>query len=406
MKLLFYEMRKNIFRKYMFVLLAIAVSLNILFICQQYCRVGIGLSEGITRTSATEGQWDYYSRLHEMLDGKITLEKVKYVTGKYQEYMPAISNGTYSTEYDPENTETGYFFGDYALLQEHFYSKLEYLVNYRSNNDKIVEQAYQNIDIFKEKENRYEKEKNQYIVRHYENRSLNEFYDFQGWSRLINYDYSDLFVLVLILLAVIPCYYNENKYKMKEIILISKNRKKSYVGYKRYALYLWACFLTAVFAASDCIAIHLLYGLSGGNVKLYALADYQYTAFNGSFLCFYFLQKALKLLGILLFIEIGFFLGRILHNIYWIYIVLLCLLAAGLYCGGYAYSMNPVRQYLAMLNPFSAFHLTDISKGCYGVCFFDHFVPWVFMFLAVQSGIWLLFRCCLNQRCMSRRKRL
>lgn len=392
MKMLFYEMKKTILRKYMLVLVLAAVALNTLLIYIQYCQAGIGFSEEITEKSATEGEWKYYEKLHEQLDGTVTAEKVEYVTGALAKYKPLISSRMYSMEYDPENTETGYFWGDYSVLQSYFYDKLEYLVKYRSLNDELVEQAQENIAFYEEKGNRYEVGKNQYIVSHYQNRQLNAFYDFQGWEKLFAYDISDLFVFALFLIAIVPCYYQERKDKMTDILLVSRKWRWGYVGNKRLSLCLWAVFLTVLFAAVDSLAVHVLYGLPGAGVKLYTLSDYQYTPFNGSLIGFFLYIQVMKCLCLIFFTEIGILVSRRIGSVYLIYLFLILALAVGVYCSGFVGSNSPLKQYLTLLNPLSAVNLTELYKNCYGISVFGSYVPWVLAFLFVQVCIGFLLR--------------
>lgn len=405
MRFLLYEMRKSIIRKYMFFLLFASIILNMFIIYIQYRQAGIGLSEEITEASSSEKQWKYYVGLHSLLDGKITLEKVSYVRNELENYIPFISSGEYGTEYDPENTKTGYFYGDYSILETYFYSPLEYLVNYQASNDKIVEQAIENIDLFTEKGNQYETEKNQYIVKHYKGRFCSRFYDFQGWNNLIKYDNSDIFVFIFLLLAVVPCYHNENKYKMNEIILVSKNWIKGYLEYKRYALYFWSVFIIIIFSLSDCIMFYLLYGLQGGTVKLYALKEYQYTGFTGSILEFYVFMKILKCMGTLILTEISIFFCRVIKNVYITYIVLVSALAAGIYYSGFTCSTNPLIQYTTLLDPLSVLQFAEMSKKVYGLNFFGHYIPWLFGFVCIQLVVWLIFKFIFNSRLMIMKRR-
>ena len=63
-------------------------------------------------------------------------------------YEPYISSGDFSTDYDPENTETGYFYGDYSILETYFYNPIEYLVNYSRDNEQLTEKATENIKFY------------------------------------------------------------------------------------------------------------------------------------------------------------------------------------------------------------------------------------------------------------------
>ena len=390
MKALIYEMKKNIFRKYMVFLILAALGANILLIYTQYCQAGKGFSDVITRKVSTEKEWSYYKELHAQFDGTITKEKVRNLTEKMADYEPHISSGDFSTEYDPDHTETGYYYGDYSILETYFYNPIEYLVNYSISNGQLTEKASENIEFYNKTGNSCEEEKNQYILSRYQNRRLTEFYDFQGWKQLISYDYSDLFLFVLLLLAIVPCYYNEQKYKMTEIILASKGQKKAYTYLKHGAVYLWIIGIVFAAASVNFLIIKVLYGLDGGWTCLYALSDYQYTPLNLSLFGFFLFINIMKCLSLIVFARIGFCISGKVKNIYMIYLILLAGMAVCLYCSGFVCSSSPVKQYLTLLNPLSGFQIYELEKGCYGMNVFGHYVPWLAAYLCVQTGILLL----------------
>ncbi len=390
MKALIYEMKKNIFRKYMLFIILAALGANILLIYTQYCQAGKGFSDVITRNVSTEKEWSYYKELHAEFDGTITKEKVSNLTGKMDAYEPYISSGDFSTDYDPENTETGYFYGDYSILETYFYNPIEYLVNYSLDNDQLTEKASENIKFYNNTGNSCEAEKNQYILSRYRDRRLTEFYDFQGWKQLIGYDYSDLFLFFLLLLGIVPSYYNEQKYKMTEILLASKGRNKAYTYLKHTSIYLWIICIVFAAAFVNCLVFKILYGLEGGGTYLYALSDYQYTPLNLSLFGFFLFINIMKCLSLIVFARIGIWISGKMKNIYMIYLILLAGAAAGLYCSGFICSSSPLKQYLTLLNPLSGFNICELEKGCYGIHVFGHYIPWLAAFVCVQLGLILL----------------
>lgn len=218
MKMLYYEMRKTIFRKYMLLILSILMMLNVVNIYIQYCQCGTGFSTEITKRVVSEPQWKYYQQLHQKLDGDITKEKVEFVT---EEYSKCISSQNVE-ESNTMDTNTGSLQGDYSIISTYFYEPLKYMVNYAAKSEEITKKAKENISIYSQKKNKFETERNRFIINCYENRGLNTFFDVQGWKKLFEYDHSDLFIFMLLLLAVIPNYYNENKSAMNEIILTAK----------------------------------------------------------------------------------------------------------------------------------------------------------------------------------------
>lgn len=202
----------------MLLILSILMMLNVVNIYIQYCQCGTGFSTEITKRVVSEPQWKYYQQLHQKLDGDITKEKVEFVT---EEYSKCISSQNVE-ESNTMDTNTGSLQGDYSIISTYFYEPLKYMVNYAAKSEEITKKAKENISIYSQKKNKFETERNRFIINCYENRGLNTFFDVQGWKKLFEYDHSDLFIFMLLLLAVIPNYYNENKSAMNEIILTAK----------------------------------------------------------------------------------------------------------------------------------------------------------------------------------------
>lgn len=386
MKMLFYEMRKTIFRKYMILVLGVLMVLNVVNSYIQYCQAGTGFSDIITKKQVSESQWEYYQQLHQKLDGDITKEKVEFVAKENSKMERAWRVGD-----SREVTENaGSVSADYTMISTNFYNPLKYMVNYKVRSDEITKKAKENISLYSEKNNVFEKERNQFIVNRYENRKLDTFFDAQGWKKLFEYDYSDLFIFMLLLLAIIPIYYNENKNAMSEIILTTKQWERGYISKKKTALVLWAVFLVMFFAICNYITFACMYGLPYATAKLFTIPEYEYTSLNVSLIGFYMIENVLKCLSLVFGVEILIIISRRIKNIYAIYLMFILLFVAGLFCSGYVCSSKPVETVIAIVNPLSGLKASEIYKQCKGVNLFNHYVPWVVAFLVLQMIISLI----------------
>ena len=406
MKIIFYEVRKCFFTRPLLILLGILLTLNMLVVYVQYRQAGIGFSDDFTRHMATDGEWNYYQTLHQELDGTITKEKVHLVVNDYKTYQKKIQRGDYSTEYDP-NTNTGYLFGDYSLLKTHFYEPMEYLISYRNENDSLVKRAKQNIVFFKKLGNRFEMERNKYIVEKYQSRDTIEFYDTQGWRKLLEYDYSDLMIIVMLFACMVPCFYSERKNGMENIILSTRKGSRSYVCGKHLAFYACAIFLVLIFATCNYMLMDCLYNLPGGEMKLYSLQEYQYTSLNISVRQFYVLVVILKCIALCGIVTILGIISRLFSNVFTIFMVMLAMVVIGLYFSGFIHGISNVAVMAALASPFSLLQGAELYKGLSGINVAGHFLPWLSAHLALQVllqiGLWLLIW--IYTKCISRRFR-
>ena len=406
MKIIFYEIRKNFFTMPLLILLGILLILNTVVVYVQYRQAGTGFSDDFTRHIATNGEWNYYQKLHQELDGNITKEKVHFVVNDYKTYRKRVQGGDYSTEYDPK-TKTGYLFSDYSVLNTYFYEPMKYLISYRSENDSLVKQAKQNIVFFKQKGNSFEVERNTYIVEKYQDRAAMEFYDTQGWRKLLEYDYSDFMVIVMLFACMIPCFYSERKNGMENIILSTKKGRRSYVYGKYLAFYACAIFLVLIFAVCNYMLMDCLYNLPGGGMKLYSLQEYRYTSLDISVRQFYVLVVLFKCIALCGIVTILGIISRLFSNVFTIFMVMLAMVVIGLYCSGFVHGISNGAVMAALASPFSLLQGAELYKGLSGINAAGHFVPWLSAHLAVQVllqiGLWLLQW--IYTKCISRRRR-
>lgn len=405
MKILYYEVRKCFLRKSVFAILGILLILNAVFSYVQYRQAGSGFSDDFTHHIAADGQWDYWQKLHQELDGEITKEKVRSVTQDYKKYQTLINQGDYSVEYDP-STNTGYVFGDYSLLNTYFYKPLRYLVSYQDENSLLIKHARENVLFYEEQGNNFEMEKNQYIINKYQDRNPLVFYDTQGWKRLFEYDFSDVLIFIMMFLCIVPCFYLERKGEMEQIILSTSKGKCSYIFAKYLSFYLCATILVLIFSIYNYAIMDCLYGLSGGNMKLFSLKEFQYTPLNLSMLEFYILLIVFRCIALCGIVTIFGVIAKIFSNVITIFLVMIAFVIVGLYGGGFIHSISSGGVLAALCSPFSLLQGAELYKRLSGINVAGHFVPWLFVYIAMQVLLQVGFQMLLwgYMKCFSRRR--
>lgn len=388
MKLLCYELQKEFLQKSFILLFLICVAVNFFWLEWEY-RTNTGFSEDFVKVKESEERNTYYQELHQMLDGTLDAQKVSYVSEEYHRYHTLISEDTYSTTYD-ETTHTGYVFGDYSLLTVHFYNPIEYLVRYKEQNDAFVEKAEDNICFFTEKDNTYEVEKNTFLVKHYKDRNPLLFYETSGWKHLFSYDKSDLFILVLLLVGILPSFSKERHSGMEIIQKASVMGSRFYIPIKIIAPVCMAILLELVFGICNFLAIHMQYGLEGFNMMLYSITEYQYTPFAVSVLQFYFCIIFAKCLGFSVLAILMTFLARIIKNIYSLFLVMLGTITVLLYVSGFDSGVTMGEKILTLLSPFSLLKIGELAVSFREISIFGHFFSLYPCFFVVQMVLVLI----------------
>lgn len=360
------------------------VIINIFWLEWDYHTNG-GYTEDYVKVHASEKENKYYEELHHYLDGKLNAEKVSYVSKEYRRYYNLVS-GDYSTEYDP-SMHTGYVYGDYSLLTEHFYNPIKYLVTYKELNDGLLEKAEENIHFFSDKNNKYEVEKNTFILEHYKNRNPLYFYETGGWKHLLSYDKSDLFILVLLIVGIIPAFFREKKNAMEIIQITSAYGRKMYIPIKLIAHIFVAVWLELLFGIINYAVIHMQYGLGGTKMMLYSLTEYRYTPLNISVIGFYLLEVLSKCIGFAIIAVILTMIARLINNTYAAFIAMIGYTSVFLYFSGFNSGITFVENVLTLISPFSLLKLGELATSLKEIYLCGHFMTFYSFLYGVQAAL-------------------
>lgn len=384
MKILYFELRKEFIRKSFFFMMISLVIINIFWLEWDYHTNG-GYTEDYVKVHASEKENKYYEELHHYLDGKLNAEKVSYVSKEYRRYYNLVS-GDYSTEYDP-SMHTGYVYGDYSLLTEHFYNPIKYLVTYKESNDGLLEKAEENIHFFSDKNNKYEVEKNTFILEHYKNRNPLYFYETGGWKHLFSYDKSDLFILVLLIVGIIPAFSREKRNAMEIIQITSAYGRKMYIPIKLIAHIFVAVWLELLFGFINYAVIHMQYGLGGTKMMLYSLTEYRYTPLNISVIGFYLLEVLSKCIGFAIIAVILTMIARLINNTYAAFIAMIGYASVFLYFSGFNSGITFVENVLTLISPFSLLKLGELATSLKEINLCGHFMTFYSFLYGVQAAL-------------------
>ncbi|MFD2117265.1 hypothetical protein ACFSTH_13100 [Paenibacillus yanchengensis] len=397
LRLIYYELRKNYWKRYILLTTLLFLVLNVLMIYRPYVS-GDGLMEYfMPHTQEFETEWTFYEEMHQKLDGKITNERAQYVVDEYSRLRELVANRAYSREYQPD-TYTGYIWTDYMMITKYIYEPMLYAVEYEENIKQVLDKANANIKFYTMHELPYELAKNEYITKQYKHRAIYEFYDSKTWEKLFTYRLSDAFLLLLVLLGVVPIYVQERELDMDQLILSSKNGKKNMSIAKLLSTILYIAILVSIFAITNITTIHILYGLEGKDMPLYALQSFQYTPLNISVLQFYCLLVFFKFTALVM---VGWwiaFFSTLFQQVIYPYILSLLFIIVGLFSSGYFASVSFGKTIVALASPFTLLKVDGLYQELFGINIANHFMLRPIVSLAVQLFTALLlliiiFRC-------------
>ncbi len=291
MKILYFEARKGILRRYVMAALALFLCLNTLKIYTDY-RAG-----EIREVAAnTAGMQIAYAKLYDRVKGQMTSDTVGFIVSEEERLSALMADGTYSREWQ-DDTYSGYYFGDYFLIHKYFYAPMSYCVHYPKTMNTTLEQVQDNLTLYEASGNRQNAVESRYILDHYTGRTISEFYCYDAWEKLLAYDFSDLLILLLLVLGIAPIFTREKENGMTLILYSSKRGKWPLILSKCGTAMLFAFLLTALFALANVLTFGGLCGFEGSQSPLYAIEAYQNTPFPVTISTFFLLCVFAKAIG-------------------------------------------------------------------------------------------------------------
>lgn len=392
MKIVLFEFRKNILRKTIIIPMVILLIVNVMVIYAQYRFQNDPFSSEVNRYHSSAREWAYYKELHAQFDGEITEEKQDKIIKLYDNLKEKIDNADYQKGYT-KSAGTGYIFGDYSLIETNFYQPIKNLVSYAEKNKKLVDQAKENIKFYKKADNRYELKKNQHIVKKYQDRVIYDFYDTTGFQKLLDYNFSDVILMIFLFLCALPLFYQEQIYGMEDMILATKKGRKTYVAGKYISVIAVIIMCTVVIACVNYIVFYITYGLKGSQMPIYALEEFQYSPYNLTLLQAYFAIQGLKCMALIVVSTLMCLISNMTKNTMMLFIIFIGVTVFGLYCSGYICSDNVQKAVIAIASPFSLFKGFNIFKSLYELDLFGNFELRINVCIVIQVIFEMLLIC-------------
>lgn len=392
MRIIAFEIRKNILRKPVIIPMILLLLINIFAVLYQSSHVQDIFSDEVDINQLTEKEYVYYQELHKEFDGNITKEKQQELISLHNNLEEIINEGSYTKEYTNE-AKTGYIFGDYYLVHKGFYTPMEYMVSYYSINNDMVEKANDNILFYEKTNNKYEIDKNKYIVNNYKNRCISDFYDVSGWKNLFSYNFSDVLLIIALMLLTLPMFYQERTNGMEKIVKGTIKGCKTYTFGKICSVVIGISVFTVLLMLCNYIVFNCVYGLCDGNMPIYALDCYKYTPFNITLNEAYLAITGMKLVAMIVISIIFTFIAYISKNPIITFIGFVGVVCLGLYCSGYIYCEDIFKSLLAIISPFSLLKFSDIIKEFNEINLIGHFDLKILCCIKIQVIFGIVMFC-------------
>lgn len=395
MKLLLFELKKTICTKQFGLCLLALVLLNIFYF-------------SYTLKTSLSWLYDYdsnimiekYHELHKQYDGKLNIENAQAIISKYNELDYLISNQTYSTEFR-EDTITGLQFSDYVLLRLFFYEPMQYIAQYKDNNEELVQQAKENLQTLTK--GTYQYKLNEFFISHYEGRSLSQFHKYEGWEAVFNYQFSELLMIIILMLGLLPTMIDERKNGMSSILQATRIGYKKEATIKIYVVLIVAAASVFMFSMLNLIIAHLWIGLSGSSNPIYSLSSFSQTLFSNSIIQVYLFSLVCKVIGLFIFGLILLGISKYSKDYLVAFIVSIVTVIVLLYISGYSGADFYVLQVISTFSPFTLIDNLTIFQKYIDIVVFHNIYAYVMVAVIIQIIIGYILILILKKKRKRRR---
>lgn len=395
--ILIFELKKVLKNKTLVTILSVFLLVNISLIGSLYLNGDSKENDLMAHNSETKNLWTFYNAVHKEVDGVITEPKTNWIVSESVRLEKIVMERSYLPSYNSQSY-TGYTFGDYYILKKYFYEPLKYALDYESNMDLVVEKSKENIELYEEYNNKNKIIMNHALINAYSNRKISELYDTVPWEKLIQFNYSDLFVLLLVIYYSVVLYYDEEMDGMSSIILSTNKGKIVYELIKPLALLIYVTLLVIMFVTVNYLMFKILFGLNGSHMPLYSIETYKNSPFTGSIRLFISYMGLLKIIGLF---SIGIIVAKassIISDIKLTYLFSIGLVLLFIWMSTQYESYDMLLKTWSILSPVTLLRGEEILRGLDGIVIGNKYIITVNISMTVQLlfSIALLVLCNLN----------
>ncbi len=244
--------------------------------------------------------------IYHKLAGNITEEKVLFLIDNVEKYSQLIESGEYSTAGNQKGTYTGYIMGDYNIFSS-CYENMKKAYDYKQYAAKICEKAKQNAQLYESRNVSYELKKNNMIYHNFLGREIKNYYNCKVSNALFSYDFSTIFMILLVITVVGSVLVLEQDHHMYEILetVSFGNRRRTQA--KLWSIAIFCAIVVGIFIFWDCCVLQMQYGLiDNWKNPVYSMTGYENSPLRCSIIAYLGIWMMQRYLVVLFFALITF----------------------------------------------------------------------------------------------------
>ncbi len=344
-QLIKYEWKKAFLKKTIVILMVIFIIIDLIKIVDIYHKKSYLISAG---TVWREAYWDMYKDYN----GNITDDKIQSLDDMYQKLGEEVIEMTASREMDLEKYMTGTVYSDYNFLDRYYITPFRYFALYQNRAEEICQRAADAASNAKNTGNMEEYRRNARIYHIFKDRKIKDFSYLENIELFLDFSFSDILVLLLVLYGLLAVYGSERDGNMESLLLTNKRGGKSVQVAKVAGAGLFSIMVSTIFSMVDYLGFAFVAGsFEGLKMPVYAIAFLGRSPLGINIFQYCLLDMAVRAFGFLI-------IGIVMLNISYIFKnVLASFFVGSVFCVCisiiYENCCHMPFLWLKILNPFS-----------------------------------------------------
>ena len=239
------------------------------------------------------------TELYHKLEGDMESSKLNYIEKKKNELEKIVDSGNYNKKFD-DSTLTGYVKSDYNLYNEIF-EHIEYNKKYYEYSDDLKSRSRKNYEYYSEKNNQNEVRKYKYLTKKYGDRDIKNIVDVKSISAWLDYDESDFFIFIILIILISPIFSNDREKKTACFTLTTRYGKNKLCYMKLKLVMIITLSIPLVVYLSNYLIYFFRTECKKLDIPLYYICEYKDSTYTGTIWQFAIWTSILKVLAFLVF---------------------------------------------------------------------------------------------------------
>lgn len=238
-----------------------------------------------------------YSNVYNRVKGTITNDKISFIAKNLEKMTNLVNENKYSSEEVDDDTYTGYVYGDMSVFQD-IYNEMYTAALYNESISEKLAIIEENISNAKQGSSKavYEELKERMI-----NRVILKYYNTAGMEAYLDYDFSTILIILLVITCVVQLYTIDRKSEMLLLIGTTKKYYEQYTRGKLLSVFFIIFFSVIFFRLVDYVIFKQFNYVEGFLNPLYSLPYFNFTYSNITIIGYLLVDIIYKILIIYFF---------------------------------------------------------------------------------------------------------